>query len=818
MSERYDFVSIEARAKSKWAPEMYRVSEDRQARKFYCLEMFPYPSGALHMGHVRNYSIGDVLARFLRMNGYNVLHPMGWDAFGLPAENAAIQHGTHPARWTWSNIAHMKSQFGMLGTSYDWDREVTTARPDYYRWTQWLFLLMYGRGLAYRKRAAVNWCPKCATVLANEQVEGGLCWRCDSAVGLRELEQWFLKITDYADRLLSDLDRLPGWPERVRTMQENWIGRSEGVELVFPVAGTGEPIPVFTTRHDTVYGATYLVLSPEHPLVDILLARHPDPETAAFVRRARATDPSRRTDEDLVKEGIATGARALNAFSGEEIPIWIGNYVVHAYGTGAVMGVPAHDQRDLEFAGKYGLPVRVVIQDPGHTLTASTLREAYVEAGTMVASGPFTGLPNSEGKERIADFAEKHGLGQRRVNYRLRDWLISRQRYWGVPIPVVYCDHCGIVPVPEDQLPVVLPLDIEVAPGPSPLAQLDAFINTHCPSCGGAARREVDTMDTFIDSSWYFLRYCSPGDQERAFDPRKADYWMPVDQYTGGIEHAILHLLYSRFITKVVHDAGLLKVDEPFVRLLTQGMVVHHGAKMSKSKGNVVSPDLLVKQYGADALRLLILFAAPPEKDLEWSEAGVEGASRFLQRVFRVVTAHAEEEDGPGSSLDGAAEELVRFVHRTVKRVSEDVGRRRSFNTAISALMELTNAIYRYRDQVPRPHRAATTEALEKLVLMLAPFAPHLGEELWERLGNKGSVHLQAWPGYDQHLAASGDLIVVVQVDGKVRERLTVPAELGMVEVQVLAMASERVQAHLAGKTIQRVVAVPGKLINIVTS
>jgi leucyl-tRNA synthetase len=817
LSERYDFPGIEERARSKWFAGMYRASEDRHAPKFYCLEMFPYPSGALHMGHVRNYTIGDVLARFLRMNGYNVLHPMGWDAFGLPAENAAIQHGTHPARWTWSNIAHMKAQFGMIGTGYDWEREVTTARPEYYRWTQWLFLLMYHRGLAYRKRAAVNWCPKCVTVLANEQVEGGMCWRCDSAVEPRELEQWFLKITDYADRLLSDLDQLQGWPERVRVMQENWIGRSVGVELGFPITGTGEMIRVFTTRHDTVYGATYLVLSPEHPLVDTLLTRYPDPDHAAFVQRARAMDPTRRTDEELVKEGVDTGARALNPFTGEEIPIWIGNYVLQAYGTGAVMGVPAHDQRDLEFAGKYGLPVRVVIQDPGQTLSASSLREAYVGEGTMVESGPFTGLFSSEGKERIADFAEKYGLGQRRVNYRLRDWLISRQRYWGVPIPVVYCDHCGILPVPEDQLPVVLPLDIEFTPGPSPLAQLDAFTRTSCPSCGGAARREVDTMDTFIDSSWYYLRYCSPHDQKRAFDPEDVDYWMPVDQYIGGIEHAILHLLYSRFIVKVVHDAGLLKVDEPFVRLLTQGMVVHHGAKMSKSKGNVVSPDPMIMKYGADAVRLLILFAAPPEKDLEWSESGVEGASRFLQRVLRLVTSYMQDGAGQDGPADDGAEELGRLVHRTIQRVTGDVGRRYNFNTAISALMELTNAIYRYRDQVTHPHRAVMTGALEKLVLMLAPFAPHLGEELWDILGKTGSVHLEAWPGYDQRLAAAPEVTVVVQVDGRIRERLTVPADLGMEEVQVLAMKSERVLAYLAGKTVQRVVAVPGKLINIVT-
>lgn len=797
---------------------MYRAKCDDPERKFYCLEMFPYPSGELHMGHVRNYSIGDVLARFLRMNGYDVLHPMGWDAFGLPAENAAIKHRTHPARWTWSNIEHMKEQFGMLGTSYDWEREVTTASPDYYQWTQWLFLLMFRRGLAYRKRASVNWCPQCETVLANEQVEGGLCWRCDTVVGTRELEQWFLKITDYADRLLADLDQLQGWPERVRVMQQNWIGRSEGVELVFPVADTKEPIPVFTTRHDTVYGATYVVLAPEHPLVEILMSRHPSEELATFVRRTRAIDPAQRIAEDFVKEGVFTGAYAVNQFTGENIPIWIGNYVVYEYGTGAVMGVPAHDQRDLEFARKYGLAVRVVIQDAGHSLEASTLDRAYVDHGTMVESGPFTGLPNTEGQDRIADYAEQRGLGRRRVNYRLRDWLISRQRYWGAPIPVVYCDHCGIMPVPEEQLPVVLPLDIEFSPGPSPLASLESFICTTCPGCGGTARRETDTMDTFIDSSWYYLRYCSPGNRERAFDPEAAGYWMPVDQYIGGIEHAVLHLLYSRFITKVLHDEGMLKVEEPFVRLLTQGMVVKEGAKMSKSKGNVVSPDEIIRKFGADTARLFILFAAPPEKDLEWSETGVEGASRFLQRVWRLVTSHADSVGGMGNNPGPGAGELVRETHRAIKRVTHDIRQRYNFNTAISALMELVNALYRYREGTTRPDRAAMCQAVEKLVLMLAPFAPHLSEELWSRLGHAKSVHLEAWPDYDEALVLADEVTVVVQVDGRVRDRLTVAVDLTMDEVQELAIASERVRPYLAGRTIRRVVGVPGKLVNIVTA
>jgi leucyl-tRNA synthetase len=815
---KYSFRQIEERARTRWAAEHYRASGNGDRPKFYCLEMFPYPSGELHMGHVRNYSIGDVLARFLRMSGYDVLHPMGWDAFGLPAENAAIKNRTHPARWTWSNIAHMKKQFHMLGTSYEWEREVATAHPEYYRWTQWLFLLMYRRGLAYRKRAAVNWCPQCETVLANEQVVAGQCWRCEATVTTRELEQWFLRITAYADRLLQDLDQLGGWPERVRVMQENWIGRSEGVELVFPLVGSVERIPVFTTRHDTVYGATYVVLAPEHPLVAKLLEANPDPALKRFVDAGRSIDTADRIAEDFPKEGVFTGAYALNPFTHEHVPIWIGNYVVYDYGTGAVMGVPAHDQRDLEFARKYGLDVRVVIQNEGGTLDATTMTEAYVAPGLMVASGPFTGIPSTEGLERVAAFAEERGLGRRRVSYHLRDWLVSRQRYWGAPIPMVYCDGCGVVPVADEELPVVLPLDIEFTGGPSPLVGLDAFVRTRCPSCGRPARRETDTMDTFIDSSWYYLRYCSPRDSSQAFDPGAARYWMPVDQYIGGIEHAVLHLLYSRFITKVLYDEGLLQVTEPFARLLTQGMVVKEGAKMSKSKGNVVSPDQIIRKYGADTARLFILFAAPPEKDLEWSDQGVEGASRFLQRVWRLVTGWtASGQEAGGQPDDPAARELVRLTHVTIKRVTTDIHERFNFNTAIAALMELVNAVNRYLDGTRTPDRRAVSEALNKLVLMMAPFAPHLAEVLWEHMGHTASVHREAWPSYDPVLAAADEVIIVVQVDGRVRDRLVVPAELPMAEVEKLALASERVGLYLDGRQVERIVGVPGRLVNIVT-
>ncbi|MGB9919319.1 MAG: leucine--tRNA ligase [Moorellales bacterium] len=823
MEDRYDFRRLEAKWQKAWAEQnLYRVEEGGERPKYYLLEMFPYPSGNLHMGHVRNYSIGDVVARYKTMRGYNVLHPMGWDAFGLPAENAAIQHGIHPAVWTQNNIDNMRRQLKALGFSYDWEREVTTCLPEYYRWTQWLFLQLYKHGLAYRKKAAVNWCPSCQTVLANEQVVGGRCERCDTPVEKRDLEQWFFRITAYAERLLEGLGRLTGWPEKVKVMQENWIGKSYGVEVRF-TGPEGEDLTVFTTRPDTLYGVTYLVLAPEHPLVEKLVAGRPQEQAVRdFAWRVRQMSAVDRTAADLVKEGLFTGAYARHPLSGEAVPIWVANYVLPEYGTGAVMGVPAHDQRDFEFARTYGLPVRVVIRPPEGELDEAGLTQAYEEDGIMVNSGPFTGLPNREGIERIADHLENSGLGRRTVNYRLRDWLISRQRYWGAPIPMLYCSRCGIVPVPEEDLPVLLPYEVEFKPtGESPLKSCQDFLNTTCPQCGGPARRESDTMDTFVCSSWYFLRYASPKSRERAFLPDKVNYWMPVDQYIGGVEHAILHLMYARFFTKVLYDLGLVAVDEPFTNLLTQGMVLKDGSKMSKSKGNVVSPEDIIARYGADTARLFILFAAPPEKDLEWSDAGVEGCHRFLNRVWRLVNSllpalGSAAEAGPPEN--GADRELWRLVHRTVKRVTEDIEERFNFNTAISAIMELVNGLYRYRDDLPATEQnpALLRLAVERLVLLLAPFAPHLAEELWHRLGYEESVHRQAWPEYDPQALVAEEVEVVVQVNGKVRDRLRLPAGLDQEEARRFALAQEKVQQWLAGKEVAKVVWVPDKLINLV--
>ena len=820
----YDHERIEKKWQQIWEEQgLYRTPDDPGAKKYYCLEMFPYPSGRLHMGHVRNYSIGDVLARFLRMNGWNVLHPMGWDAFGLPAENAAIQHKIPPSRWTRENIDSMRSQLKRLGFSYDWEREVETCHPDYYRWTQWFFLRCYEKGLAYRKKAWVNWCPQCQTVLANEQVVQGQCERCDTPVEKKALEQWFLRITEYAERLLNNLDTLTGWPERVKVMQRNWIGRSEGAEIRFPIKGLGKKLPVFTTRPDTIYGVTYMVMAPEHEWVAELIAGSPrEKELRAFIERVTRQDEITRTAADREKEGIFTGAYCINPMTGEEIPIYLGDYVVAGYGTGAIMAVPAHDQRDLEFARKYGLPVRVVIQGD-EPLDPETMRVAYTEPGRMVNSGPFDGLPSEEAKERIIAALEERGVGRRQVNYRLRDWLVSRQRYWGVPIPIVYCQACGTVPVPDDQLPVLLPEDVEFMPtGRSPLADREDFVATTCPSCGGPARRETDTLDTFVDSSWYFLRYCDPHNDAAPFDRQKADAWMPVDQYIGGIEHAILHLMYARFVTMVLADMGLVGVEEPFKNLLTQGMVLKDGAKMSKSKGNVVDPNDIIERYGADTARLFILFAAPPERDLEWSDAGVEGAYRFINRVWRLVSDLAPSLAGveparSGAGLGSAERALRREVHTALQRVTEDIGRRMQFNTAISAVMELVNAINDYREQAGEGgNLAVLREALEMTVTMLAPFTPHVAEELWQMLGGMDSVHRQPWPAVDREALAVAEVEVVVQVNGKVRDRLRVPVDADAAFLQERALALPKVQERLAGKTPEKVIAIPGRLVNIV--
>ena len=813
---------IEPKWQQYWEEHKIDQTDDEGGKKYYVLEMFPYPSGRLHMGHVRNYAIGDVLARFLRMRGYNVLHPMGWDAFGMPAENAAIKNNVHPAAWTYSNIEAMKKQQKAMGISYDWQREIATCDPDYYKWTQWLFLLLYKRGLAYKKHAAVNWCPNCSTVLANEQVEDGGCWRCGAEVTLKDLEQWFFRITDYAERLLEDLKLLSGWPERVCTMQENWIGKSEGVEVRFKVKDGTDEIPVFTTRPDTLYGVTYLVLAAEHPLVEKLTAgTEQEAAVRAFVEKTKKLNEVDRTSTEMVKEGVFTGAYCLNPVNGEEVPILVGNYVLMGYGTGAVMGVPAHDQRDFEFAQKYNLPLRVVITPPGQELTADALTEAYVDDGLLINSAQFTGETSEAAKKKIAAYLAANNWGEAKVTYRLRDWLISRQRYWGAPIPILYCEQCGTVPVPEEQLPVILPEDVTFqAGGQSPLAVHEEFLSAVCPQCGGQARRETDTMDTFIDSSWYYFRYTDPHNTELPFTKAKGDAWVPVDQYIGGIEHAILHLLYSRFITKVLYDAGYTAAVEPFTRLLAQGMVNKDGAKMSKSKGNVVSPDEIIEKFGADTVRLFILFAAPPEKDLDWSDRGVEGSYRFLKRVWRLVDRYAAVLQRAGeqqAEADKSDQEMRRAVHTALKKVTEDIEERFNFNTAISSIMEAVNAAYSYmHEKEDNVHPGIMKEALEILVLMLAPFAPHLGEELWQRLGHQPSVHLQSWPTFDHTALQVAEVEIVVQINGKVRDHLMVPTGLTREALQELALASEKIAQQVQDKQIVKVIAVPDKLVNVV--
>ncbi|TWH48268.1 leucine--tRNA ligase [Sporomusa sp. KB1] len=824
MNEKYTPNEIETKWQKLWGEnDAFSTTINRQRPEYYVLEMFPYPSGNLHMGHVRNYSIGDVIARFKVMQGYNVLHPMGWDAFGMPAENAAIKNGIHPSAWTWDNIANMRRQQQELGLSYEWDREVATCHPKYYHWTQWLFLLFFERGLAYKKKAAVNWCNDCNTVLANEQVVDGRCWRCDSVVVKKDLEQWFLKITDYADRLLADLNELKGWPDRVKTMQENWIGRSEGAQFSFAVPEIDDKISVYTTRHDTVFGVSYIVLAPEHSLVDKLIAGKPEEAAVReFIARVRNQSDIARTSNETEKEGIFTGAYAIHPFTGEQVPIWVANYVLVEYGTGAVMGVPAHDQRDWDFAGKYGLPKKVVVRPVDKELTIDDMTEAYDGQGTMVNSGEFSGLDNETGKVKIAQWFENQGIGKRRINYRLRDWLISRQRYWGAPIPIIYCPDCGTVPVPKEQLPVLLPENIDFASGSvSPLAKAEDFINCTCPKCGGKARRETDTMDTFICSSWYYFRYTSPHSADEPFDPDKANYWMPVDQYIGGIEHAILHLLYSRFFTKVLKDAGLVNVNEPFKNLLTQGMVIKDGSKMSKSKGNVVSPEEIIGKYGADTARLFILFAAPPERDLEWSDQGVEGAYRFLGRLWRIIDHYVpliktEAASDDTNELTKPEKELRRILHITIKRVTEDIGQRFNFNTAISAIMELVNAMYALKEQNVIPSVALAREVVAGLLKMLAPFAPHITEELWQETIAEGSVHKQLWPVFDASALEVEEVEIVLQINGKVRDKVTVPVGRTSQELEKIALKQPKVQELIAGKTVIKVISVPQKLVNIV--
>lgn len=824
MNERYSPQEIETKWQGHWQENgAFKTDLDRKKPEYYVLEMFPYPSGNLHMGHVRNYSIGDVVARYKVMQGYNVLHPMGFDAFGMPAENAAIKHGVQPADWTFSNMDNMKRQQREIGLSYDWEREVATCTPEYYRWTQWLFLLFYKRGLAYKKKASVNWCSECSTVLANEQVVDGHCWRCDSDVAKKDLAQWFFKITDYADVLLDDLKELKGWPDRVKTMQENWIGRSQGAEFSFAVPQINEKIPVYTTCQHTVFGVTYVVLAAEHPMVEKLIEGKDNQEAVrAFVKKVRSQSDLDRTSSEAEKEGIFTGAYAINPFNGESVPIWIANYVLFEYGTGAVMGVPTHDERDWAFADKYQLAKKLVVNNPEGTLTLETMTEAYTDPGILVNSGEFTGMDTQKAKLAMLDWLERTSAGQKRVNYRLRDWLVSRQRYWGAPIPIIYCPDCGIVPVPEEDLPVLLPNNVNFEAGAvSPLAQVEEFVRCTCPKCGAAARRETDTMDTFICSSWYYLRYADPKNTKEPFDSEKVNYWLPVDQYIGGIEHAILHLLYSRFFTKVLKDAGLVNFNEPFKNLLTQGMVIKDGAKMSKSKGNVVSPEEIIAKYGADTARLFILFAAPPERDLEWSDQGVEGAFRFLNRVWRIVTrlnmlVAKGEDTYDTSALTKEERELRRILHTTIQKVTEDVGNRFNFNTAISSIMELVNALYATADKLENINAGLVRETILALLKLLAPFAPHMTEELWSKVMPSGSIHQSMWPKVDSAATVLEEVEIVLQVNGKVRDKITVAASLTAKELEAIAMQQSKLQELIAGKTIVKIICVPKKLVNIV--
>lgn len=860
MARRYDPQSVEKKWQKIWEErKLFQSSEDRHRQKYYLLEMFPYPSGKIHMGHVRNYSIGDVVARYKRMRGFNVLHPMGWDAFGMPAENAAIQHGFHPAKWTADNIEAMKTQLRRMGFSYDWERELSTCDPSYYRWEQWLFLKMYEKGLAYKRTSFVNWCGRCQTVLANEQVEAGRCWRCDEEVIQKEMEGWFFKITAYSQELLEHCDKLPGWPERVITMQKNWIGKSLGAEIHFPFWNGNGYIPVFTTRQDTVFGATFMTLAPEHPLT-LELSRGTPQEAPVweFVERIKKQDRVKRIADDYEKEGLFIGAYCRNPLTGRKMPIFAANFVVMEYGTGAVMAVPTHDQRDFYFAKKFNLPLIVVIQPEGEPpIREETMAEAYPGEGILLNSGPFDGMSSQEAREAIAEYLEEKGLGKKTVNYRLRDWGISRQRYWGAPIPIVYCQACGTIPVPEKDLPVVLPHDIRLTGlGTSPLAQVPEFVDTPCPLCGKPAKRETDTMDTFVESSWYFERFCSPHHNRGMFDQKKVKYWMPVDQYIGGIEHAILHLLYSRFFTRVLRDFGLVDFSEPFTNLLTQGMVVKETQfcnrdgfllpeevedngickkcghpvqvgrteKMSKSKKNVVEPDQLVEKYGADTVRLFCLFASPPEKDLEWSEQGVEGSFRFLNRIWRLgeeLAGRVRDADWPRRDWDLPEDLRVlrRKTHLTIKKVTEDIENRFHFNTAISAVMELVNLLYRHAERM-READACTLgvlrEALESVVVLLSPIVPHFCEELWEMLGHGESVVQVCWPEYESEAIKDEEVLIVIQVNGKLRGRVMVEAHASEAEVREKVLANQRVRDLLKDQTVKKIILVPKKLVNLV--
>lgn len=874
MDEKYDPKTIELKWQFYWEKQgLMKVLEDPDKKKYYLLEMFPYPSGKIHMGHVRNYTIGDVVARYKRMRGFNVLHPMGWDAFGMPAENAAIANRTHPARWTYENIDNMRHQLKQLGFSYDWDREISTCKPDYYRWEQWLFIKMYEKGMVYRKESFVNWCEHCQTVLANEQVEAGLCWRCSKTVRQIKLDQWFFRITDYAEDLLDYCDKLPGWPEKVITMQKNWIGKSTGAEIRFPLENPAKniqkEIPVFTTRPDTIFGATFMVLAPEHPLV-FELAKSTENKSIVidFVDRMLKQDRSAKALENYEKEGVFTGAYCINPLSGRKMPIFTANFALMEYGTGAVMSVPAHDQRDFEFAQKYGLDIIVVVKPHDHDLIPGNMQEAYTGDGVMINSERFNSMNNNEAKESITSFLSQKGLGRKTVSYRLRDWGISRQRYWGAPIPMIHCKKCGIIPVPEKDLPVILPENIDLLEGgKSPLPTLESFIKISCPVCSSPdARRETDTMDTFVESSWYFERYCSPHCNQAMFDQKAVDYWMPVDQYIGGVEHAILHLLYSRYYTRVLHDMGLIKFKEPFTRLLTQGMVCketvsceEHGylfpdqvdktgeqmrcgicgktvdigrvEKMSKSKKNVIDPNILLEKYGADTTRIFCLFAAPPEKDLEWSEQGVEGGFRFLNRVWRFAMACMDDIkdvkafDGNPDILNDDLKLIFKKTHETIRKVTDDIEERFHFNTAISAVMELVNALYAMeadRTSIDKPIENNPEKwpvlrfVIDTITILLSPIVPHLAEEIWEKLGNKTSVLLAKWPSYSENALVKEELTIVIQVNGKLRSRFTVASDADDDALKKLALEDEKARKFIEGKPVKKVIIVKKKLVNIV--
>ena len=820
MLEKYNFGEIEKKWQKKWEDQnAFKVTEDKDKEKYYVLEMFPYPSGKLHMGHVRNYSIGDVLARYKRMKGFNVLHPMGYDSFGLPAENAAIKNGTPPAEWTFANMDEMNRQLKELGLSYDWDREVATCKPDYYRWMQWIFIQFYKKGLAYKKDNPVNWCPSCQTVLANEQVVDGKCERCKSPVTKKSLSQWYFKITDYADRLLANLDELPGWPEKVKIMQKNWIGKSHGAQITFPIDGFDKAMDVYTTRADTLYGVTYMVMAPEHPYISELVAgTEYEADVNAYIEKVQHMSDIDRTSTSNEKTGVFIGRYAINPINGKKVPIFISDYVLMGYGTGAIMAVPAHDTRDFDFAKKFDCDIIPVV-DPGDpAIDLNNLTEAFVAEGTMINSGFMDGMNNRDAIAAMIKHVEEEGIGKETTNYKLRDWLISRQRYWGTPIPMIYCEDCGWQPEKEENLPVLLPTDVEfTGKGESPIATSKSFQDAVCPCCGKPARREIDTMDTFLDSSWYFLRYCDARNDQEAFAKDKVDYWMNVDQYIGGVEHAILHLMYARFFQMALYDLGLVSNEEPFKNLLTQGMVIKDGAKMSKSLGNVVSPAEIIEKYGADTARLFILFAAPPERELDWSDQGVEGSYRFINRVYRMVYDYTKDHsitDEAYEIRNDADKSLNYWMNYAIKKVSDDIGTRFNFNTAISTVMELVNEMYKYREV--EINEALFGAATKNLIVILAPFIPHVAEEMWDHIGQEGSVHDCLWPDYDESALVKDTVEIVVQINGKIKERMDIAGDLSREEMQAACMEDDKVKALIEGKNVVKVIAVPGKLINIV--